>query len=95
MPVMPTDADTARRWAEHWIAAWNALDIEAVLALFAEDCRFRSPKAAVITGHGTVIGKAALRDYYMARSPGAGLVWIYCERLGAQGAVWYLHGLFA
>jgi len=64
MPVMPTDAATARRWAEHWIAAWNALDTEAVLALFADDCTFRSPKAAVITGCGTVIAKAALRDYW-------------------------------
>jgi len=48
----------------HWIAAWNAIDIEAVLTLFADDCRFRSPKAAVITGRGTVIGKPALRDYW-------------------------------
>jgi protein ImuB len=44
---------------------------------------------------GWLEGEAALRDYYMARSPVAGLVWIYSERLGAQGAVWYLHGLFA
>ena len=65
-PPMPTDADSALRWAEHWIASWNALEVEAVLALFADgnDCRFRSPKAATITGHGTVIGKPALRDYW-------------------------------
>ncbi len=43
----------------------------------------------------------ALRDYYVARSAAAGLVWVYCERLGAHGvggqghASWYLHGLFA
>lgn len=45
----------------------------------------------------------ALRDYYVARSAAAGLVWVYCERLGGQGegagtaggAHWYLHGLFA
>jgi protein ImuB len=46
----------------------------------------------------------ALRDYYVARSAVAGLVWVYCERLGAQAKVggasqeqasWYLHGLFA
>jgi len=43
----------------------------------------------------------ALRDYYVARSATAGLVWVYCERLGAHGttrqgpACWYLHGLFA
>ena len=38
----------------------------------------------------------AIRDYYVARSAVAGLVWVYCERLGAQDqARWYLHGLFA
>ena len=40
----------------------------------------------------------ALRDYYVARSAVAGLVWVYCERLGAQPQAqpgWYLHGLFA
>jgi protein ImuB len=45
---------------------------------------------------GWLEGEAALRDYYVARSPVAGLVWIYCERLGVQqGPDWYLHGLFA
>jgi protein ImuB len=45
----------------------------------------------------------AIRDYYVARSAVAGLVWVYCERLGAQRKAstpeaqncWYLHGLFA
>ena len=39
----------------------------------------------------------ALRDYFVARSAQAGLVWIYRERLGGsgQGADWYLHGLYA
>ncbi len=36
----------------------------------------------------------ALRDYYVARSAVAGLVWVYCERLSGQ-ARWYLHGLYA
>lgn len=42
----------------------------------------------------------ALRDYFVARSTTAGLVWVFCQRLGAtcQGASappdWYLHGLF-
>lgn len=35
-----------------------------------------------------------LRDYYLAHSPGAGLVWIFKERL-RSGEHWYLHGLFA
>lgn len=66
MTMMPTDHASAQRWALNWIAAWNARDIEAVLRLFADDCRFRSPKAATITGHGTVRGKPALRAYWQA-----------------------------
>ena len=43
----------------------------------------------------------ALRDYYVARSATAGLVWVFCQRLGvsrsgvAAQPNWYLHGLFA
>lgn len=37
----------------------------------------------------------ALRDYFVARSAVAGLVWVYRERLAGQGDGWYLHGLFA
>lgn len=55
---------------------------------------------------GWLDGEPALRDYYMARSPHAGLVWVYRERLAAHteaasgpsdpGALaWFLHGLFA
>ena len=43
-------------------------------------------------------GPHVQRDYYIAQSPGHGLLWVYRERLGAaqgQGAAWYLHGLFA
>ena len=46
----------------------------------------------------------ALRDYFLARSEQAGLLWIYRERLSGSGQAgsgrdgepaWYLHGLFA
>lgn len=41
----------------------------------------------------------ALRDYFIARSTHAGLLWIYRERLptqtpGVPGDDWYLHGVF-
>jgi ketosteroid isomerase-like protein len=32
----------ARRWAATWTAAWQAHDVEAVVALYAEDCVHRS-----------------------------------------------------
>ena len=48
---------------------------------------------------GWLEGTAALRDYYVARSRAAGLLWVYRERLGGQAsgaqALWYLHGIFA
>jgi uncharacterized protein (TIGR02246 family) len=32
----------ARRWAATWTAAWEAHDVEAVVALYADDCVHRS-----------------------------------------------------
>lgn len=46
---------------------------------------------------GWLEGVAALRDYFVARSGAAGLVWIYRERQPATVAshsAWFLHGLF-
>lgn len=50
---------------------------------------------------GPAPGRLALRDYFLARSEQAGLLWIYRERLTAgrpQGDAsaghWYLHGVF-
>ena len=61
---MPTpDPDT---YAEEWIGAWNAHDIEAVLAHFSDDVVFTSPVAARVVPEsgGALRGKAALRDYW-------------------------------
>lgn len=48
---------------------------------------------------GWLDGVAALRDYYVARSTVAGLVWVFKERLapspGQDGPHWFLHGVFA
>jgi len=42
-------------------------------------------------------GAPAARDYYIARSERAGLLWIFKDRSpsAASGSPWYLHGLFA
>jgi protein ImuB len=43
-------------------------------------------------------GGAVVRDYCIARSAGAGLVWIYCEHAvpaGSRPPRWYLQGLYA
>lgn len=46
-------------------------------------------------------GDVALRDYFVARSAQAGLLWVYRQRLRGSGVKtervsdWYLHGIFA
>jgi ketosteroid isomerase-like protein len=57
-------AEQAAHFAQAWAAQWNSRDVEAVLAHFADDVTFTSPVALKVTGHGTVIGKAALREYW-------------------------------
>ena len=61
---MPTPDPNS--YAEQWVQAWNAHDIEAVLDHFHDDVVFTSPVAAgVVPGSGGVVrGKAALRDYW-------------------------------
>jgi hypothetical protein len=51
-----------------WAAAWNARDVEAVLAHFHEDVVFTSPTAARVVpdSGGVVRGKQALRAYWVA-----------------------------
>ncbi|QZP09542.1 nuclear transport factor 2 family protein [Caenibius sp. WL] len=61
------DIDPAQ-FAARWAAAWNAHDVEAVLAHFHEEAAFTSPFAAQVmpeTG-GVLRGKAAIRAYWTA-----------------------------
>jgi ketosteroid isomerase-like protein len=51
-------------FAQGWIAAWNARDLDRVLDHFSEDARFVSPKAATVVGTATLNGKDALRTYW-------------------------------
>jgi len=37
----------------------------------------------------------ALRDYFIARSDEAGLLWVYRERLQPNAVRWYLQGIYA
>jgi uncharacterized protein (TIGR02246 family) len=50
--------EAAGRWAATWTAAWKAHDVEAVVALYAEDCVHRS--APFRPPHR---GRQAVRDY--------------------------------
>jgi hypothetical protein len=53
-------------FAEAWIAAWNARDLEDILSHYAEDIVFTSAASTRFTGDpaGRVVGKAALRAYW-------------------------------
>lgn len=56
---------TARAFADSWVTAWNAHDLDAVLAHFADDVTFRSPVAVqLLGGDGVIRGKDALRAYW-------------------------------
>ena len=61
---MPTP--DAERFADEWVRAWNAHDVEAVLAHFSDDVLFTSPVAAQVLPEsgGVVRGKEALRHYW-------------------------------
>jgi hypothetical protein len=63
---MPTEA-AAREFADRWIAAWNAHDLDGILEHYAEDVEFVSPFAANFTADasGVIRGKAALRAYFV------------------------------
>ena len=54
------------QFAAQWISAWNARDVEGVLAHYADDVVFASPTAKQFAPEtrGIVRGKDALRSYW-------------------------------
>jgi ketosteroid isomerase-like protein len=56
------DADFARRY----YAAWNARDLDAILALYADEIEFSSPYIAALgfSVDGVIHGKGVLRAYF-------------------------------
>ncbi|MHC9296791.1 nuclear transport factor 2 family protein [Mycobacterium sp. LTG2003] len=61
---MPTPEPST--FADDWVRAWNAHDVDAVLAHFHDDVLFSSPVAARVLpdSGGVVRGKDALRHYW-------------------------------
>jgi ketosteroid isomerase-like protein len=64
------DAAFAREFAQEWVSAWNAHDLDRILSHYADDVVFASPHVAERFGKasGVVEGKDELRSYW-----GAGL----------------------
>jgi hypothetical protein len=56
----------AAAFAEAWVRAWNAHDLDAILSHYTDDVEFESPFVARLLGEpsGIVRGKDALRDYF-------------------------------
>jgi hypothetical protein len=69
-------------FAEAWVRAWNAHDVDAVLAHFHDDVLFTSPVATRVVpdSGGVVRGKEALRHYWTTAL--AGLPDLHFEIVG-------------
>lgn len=57
-----------KNFADEWVAAWNARDLDAVLSHYAEDFRMASPLIRTYAGEasGVLQGKPQVRAYWEA-----------------------------
>jgi limonene-1,2-epoxide hydrolase len=58
------DRAEAGRFVEAWCANWRKVDIDAVVAHFAERAQMRSPLAIKLTGSPVVTGAGKIRAYW-------------------------------
>jgi len=58
------DRATAGRFVEAWCASWCKVDIDAVVAHFADDAEMRSPLALKLTESPVVAGVENIRAYW-------------------------------
>ena len=58
--------DEAWKLANHWVAAWNAHDLDLIMTHYEDAIELTSPVAARVleTSDGRVVGKASLRAYF-------------------------------
>ena len=58
--------EQAHRFAQEWVAAWNAHDLDQIMDHYEEEVELISPVAAQLLGlpDGRVMGKANLRAYF-------------------------------
>jgi hypothetical protein len=56
----------AKEFAQQWVAAWNAHDLDSIIAHYASNVVLTSPVVTKVIGEasGTVNGNAALRNYF-------------------------------
>ncbi len=58
--------EQAHRFAQEWVAAWNAHDLDRIMAHYEEEVELISPVAAQLLhqADGKVTGKVNLRAYF-------------------------------
>ena len=63
---MVVTRDDASNLAKLWIAAWNAHDLDLIMAHYEDAVELTSPVAAQLLGtsDGKVVGKASLKAYF-------------------------------
>lgn len=86
--VLPPDADLLPTWL---LPAPQALPLRDQQPCYHGPLTLLAGPQRLETGW--LEGQPVLRDYFIARSAHAGLLWIFRERLQAP-ARWYLHGVF-
>src|SRR5712675_1132484 len=62
----PVTRDEAWTLANHWVASWNAHDLDAIMTHYDDTIELTSPVAARLLGtpDGKVTGKPNLRAYF-------------------------------
>ena len=91
---MTLDDAFTRQFAQEWVAAWNSRDIEAILAHYADDIIFHSPRIRIVMGAdiATVRGKSELRNYWArAIAAAPALRFTLRARLASSDAVTLLY----
>jgi hypothetical protein len=56
----------AWKLANHWVAAWNAHDLDSIISHYDDEIELTSPVAAQLLGtpDGKVVGRANLKAYF-------------------------------
>ncbi len=66
MSTTPFDEQQGRALGEEWVSAWNAHDLDAIMALYAPGVVFQTPTAIATLGipDGRIEGALALREHF-------------------------------
>jgi ketosteroid isomerase-like protein len=65
-PKPTVDRESARRFVDEWIAAWNRHDLETICGMLADDVEFVSPFLGPMydTPSGVLLGRDAVRGWF-------------------------------